>query len=254
MADSPPPPSSSSGPPKPPGLGRVDIVALGVASLAVGITVSAIMIDIGTPSGVVLLASFTAFSGSGELAYAAVILSGGSVAAAMVSALLVSSRFGLLAMSIANKWPMPVWERIAAMQISGEPAVAAAITAKDPATARRFYWQIALSMSVGWFTGTAAGVVLGNVIGDIRTIGLDAVFPAVLLGTVVSALRSRDTAVAAVLGGLVALVLVPIAPAGIPFLAAALAALVAAKVPSKPTNLAALLRSFRRRFRLEADT
>lgn len=216
------------------GLRPADIAALGAASLAVGVTVSAIMISIGTPSSVVMLATVTAFSGSGELAYAAVIQSGGSTAAALVSALLVSSRFGLLAMSVANKWPMSVWERIAAMQISGEPAVAAAITARTPALARKLYWQIAGSMAVGWVVGSAIGVAVGNVIGDTRAIGLDAVFPAVLLGTVAAALRSRDSAVTAVLGGVVAVVLVPIAPAGIPFLVAALASLVGAKVAAGP--------------------
>jgi predicted branched-subunit amino acid permease len=213
------------------------MAALAVATFAVGITVSAIMIDIGTPSAVVIIASLSAFSGSGELAYAAVILSGGSSVAGVVSALLVSSRFGLMAMSIANRWPMGVGERVVAMQISGEPAVAAAITAPDAATARRFYWQIALAMAVGWVVGSAVGVLVGNVIGDTKAIGLDAVFPAVLLGTVAAALRSRDTAVAAVLGAVLAVVLVPIAPAGVPFLAAALAALVAAKVPAGPIGL-----------------
>ena len=65
------------------GLRTADIVALGAASLAVGVTVSAIMVDIGTSGAVVMAATVTAFSGSGELAYAAVILSGGSTAAAL---------------------------------------------------------------------------------------------------------------------------------------------------------------------------
>ena len=221
----------------------MDIGALVAATFAVGVTVSTIMIDIGTPSAVVMLASLSAFSGSGELAYAAVISSGGSVIAGLVSALLVSSRFGLLAMSMANRWPMSFWERVAAMQISGEPAVAAAITAKDPVTARRLYWQIALAMAAGWVGGSAAGIIVGNVIGDTRAIGLDAVFPAVLLGTVAASLRSKDSAVAAVLGGLVAVILVPIVPAGIPFLVAALAAFVATRVPAGPLNLRSRWRS-----------
>ncbi len=219
------------------GLGPADLVALAAATMAVGVAVSAIMIDIGTSPAVVMLATVTAFSGSGELAFAAVILSGGSVAAGLVSALLVSSRFGLMAMSIANRWPMTVWERIAAMQISGEPAVAAAVTAGDPRTARRLYWQIAGAMGVGWVLGSAIGVAVGNVIGNTKSIGLDAVFPAVLLGTVAAALRSRDTAAAAVLGGVIAVVLVPFAPAGVPFLVAALAAIVASRVPAGPLGL-----------------
>lgn len=234
--------TAADGPPSGPvaGLRTADIVALGAASLAVGVTVSAVMVSIGTSAWVVMAASVTAFSGSGELAYAAVILSGGSSLAGLASALLVSSRFGLMAMSIAGRWPMGFGERVAAMQISGEPAVAAAITAPNPASARRLYWQIALSMAVGWVGGTAIGVLLGNVIGDTKAIGLDAVFPAVLLGTVATALRRRDTAVAAVGGALAGVLLVPIAPAGIPFLVAALAAFLAAPVSSKPIRWAAL--------------
>lgn len=215
-------------------LGRADVAALAAASMAVGVAVSAIMTDIGTSPAVVLAATVTAFSGSGELAYAAVIGSGGSVAAGLVSALLVSSRFGLMAMSIANRWPMSTWERIAAMQISGEPAVAAAVTAPNPASARRLYWQIALAMAVGWVLGSIIGVAVGNVIGNTKAIGLDAVFPAVLLGTVAASLRRRDTAATAVLGGIVAVVLVPVVPAGVPFLVAALAAVAALGVPSVP--------------------
>jgi len=120
------------------------------------------------------------------------------------------------------------------MQISGEPAVAAAVTARNPATARKLYWQIALAMMVGWVVGSAIGVAVGNVIGNTKTIGLDAVFPAVLLGTVMGALRSRDTAVTALLGAVVAVLLVPVAPAGVPFLVAALAAVVGVRVPGGP--------------------
>ena len=228
------------------GLGPADIGALCAATMAVGITVSAIMISIGTTPAVVMIAALTAFSGSGELAFASVILSGGTPAAGLVSALLVSSRFGLLAMSMANRWPMPVWEKIAARQFSGEPAGAAAITANNPTQARRLYWQIALAMVVGWLVGTGLGIPLGNVIGDIRRIGLDAVFPAVMMGTVAAALRKRDTAVAAVLGGVIAVLLVPVAPAGAPFLLAARAAVVASRVPSVPMDFGAKLRQFRK--------
>jgi predicted branched-subunit amino acid permease len=192
------------------------------------------MIDIGTPGPVVMLAAIAAFSGSGELAFAAVIQSGGGTVPALASALLVSARFGLLAMSIAQRWAMSVWEKLTAMVISGEPAVAAAISAPDPAAARRRYWQFAIPMCTGWFIGSAAGIGLGNIIGDTSRIGLDAVFPAVLVSTVIGAMKSRDTAVAAVGGALVALVLTPIAPPGLPFLLATAAALVALRVSPGP--------------------
>jgi len=215
-------------------IGWPDRLALIGASVAVGITVSAVMIDIGTPGPVVMLAAFAAFSGSGELAFAAVILGGGGVVPAVASALLVSARFGLLAMSIAHRWPMRTWERIAAMQISGEPAVAVAITAPDARSARRRYWQTALPMGAGWAVGSALGILLGNVIGDTARIGLDAVFPAVLVGSVIGAVRRRDTAVAGLGGALIALALTPVAPAGLPFLLSTAAAVVAARVAPSP--------------------
>src|SRR5690242_11069916 len=89
-----------------------DLAALLLASVAIGIAVSAIMTDVGTSGPVVMGASALAYSGTGELAYASVIASGGGLAPASVAALLVSSRFGLLAMSMRNRWPAPLWERI----------------------------------------------------------------------------------------------------------------------------------------------
>ncbi len=215
-------------------LGWTDRIALVGAAFAVGLTVSAVMIDVGTSGPVVMLAAIAAFSGSGELAFAAVIQSGGGMVPALASALLVSARFGLLAMSIAQRWTMSVWEKLTAMVISGEPAVAAAISAPDPASARRRYWQYAIPMCAGWLIGTAAGIGLGNIIGDTSRIGLDAVFPAVLVGTVIGAMKSRDTAVAALGGALIAVGLTPIAPAGLPFLLSTFAALAAAKVAPGP--------------------
>lgn len=210
-----------------------DLAALAVASIAVGIAVSAIMSGIGTSDAVIMAAAVLAFSGTGELAYASVIASGGGLVPAVVSALLVSSRFGLLAMSMAKRWPAPWWERAALAHITGEAQVAAALVAPDPPAARRAYWQVALAMSGGWVIGSGLGLLLGNVIGNTRAIGLDAVFPASLIAVVVSALRRRDTAAAAGLGAVIALVLTPFTPGGVPILAASAASIVALAVPAQ---------------------
>jgi predicted branched-subunit amino acid permease len=75
------------------------------------------------------------------------------------------------------------------------------------------------------------GLLLGNIVGDTRQIGLDVVFPASFIGTVVSGLRRRDSAVAVGGGLTAALGLSPFLPAGLPILIAALTALVAVLVP-----------------------
>jgi predicted branched-subunit amino acid permease len=79
---------------------------------------------------------------------------------------------------------------------------------------------------VGWVAGTALGTVSGDLLGDIERWGLDAVFPAFFVALLVTEVRTSTGAVAAALGGLIALALVPIAPPGVPVLAATAAAVV----------------------------
>jgi predicted branched-subunit amino acid permease len=79
---------------------------------------------------------------------------------------------------------------------------------------------------VGWVGGTVAGALGGNVLGDAQALGLDAIYPAFFLSLLIKELGDRRSRVVALLGGVIALALVPIAPAGVPVLAASLAALV----------------------------
>lgn len=220
------------------GLRKVDLAALALASVAIGIAVSPIMVEVGTPSWVVMGACLLTYSGTGELAYASVIASGGSLGPALAASLLVSSRFGLLAMSMMDRWPMGTGERIWVAHFASEPSVAAAIEAgaQGPRHARKVYWQMCTWLAAGWIIGSAIGLVVGNVVGDIRTYGLDAIFPASFVGTVVTAFRRPDTAVAAGLGATAALAFTPLLPAGLPVLLAALAAVVAVLVPARPAR------------------
>lgn len=218
------------------GLSTVDLAALALASVAIGVAVSPIMVEVGTPGWVVMAACALTYSGTGELAYASVIASGGSLGPALLAALLVSSRFGLLAMSMMGRWPAGVWERVGIAHFASEPSVAAAIEAgaRGPGHARRVYWQMCVWLAGGWVAGSALGLVIGNAVGDIRTIGLDAVFPASFVGALVTALRRQDTAVAALAGAAAALVFTPVLPAGVPVLIASLAAPLALLAPARP--------------------
>lgn len=230
-----PPLDTPPSPEAPRGFSNVDIAAVVLTFAAIGVAVSPIMVEVGTSALVVMAACSLAFAGTGELAYASVIASGGGLGPALAASLLVSSRFSLLAMSMTNRWNAPIWERIGVAHFATEPSVAAAIEASPhgPAAARRAYWQLTIWMGVGWVGGSALGLLLGNVVGDIRVIGLDAVFPASIVGAVVNAFRRQDTAVAAILGGAGALALTPFLPAGVPVLLVALAAPVALAFPSR---------------------
>lgn len=217
------------------GFRTVDLAALMFASIAIGIAVSVIMTDVGTSPWVVMAACTFAYSGTGELAYASVLASGGGLVPAAVAALLVSSRFGLLATSMMGRWPASLPERIGIAHVASEPAVAAALEAapRGPGAARRAFWQLAVWMSVGWIVGSGLGLILGNVVGDTKRFGLDAVFPASFVGALVTAFRRQDTAVAVVAGALAALALTPFMPAGGPILVASAAAPLALLLPPR---------------------
>ena len=63
-------------------------------------------------------------------------------------------------------------------------------------------------------------------IGEPGRFGLDAVFPTFFLGLLITELADRRRRVAALLGGGIALALVPFTPAGVPVLVAAAAAII----------------------------
>ena len=221
---------------RPGGFKPLDLGALLFASTAIGVAVTSIMQDVGTSGWVIMAGCMFAFSGTGEVAYASVIATGGGMTPALVAAMLVSSRFGLLAMSMTGRWKAPWWERIGVAHFASEVAVAAAIdnAPNGERAARRAFWQLALCTSAGWVIGSALGLGLGDIVGDTKRIGLDAVFPASFVGAVVNGLRRQDSAVAVVLGAVAAMALTPVLPSGVPVLIAAGASLVALAAPSRP--------------------
>jgi predicted branched-subunit amino acid permease len=88
---------------------------------------------------------------------------------------------------------------------------------------------------VCWNIGTAVGAIAGDAIGDPEAFGLDAAFPAGFVALAVPHLRTRAGRVAAVAGAVIALVLIPVAPAGVPIVAAAAGVLPAMLfLPRKP--------------------
>jgi predicted branched-subunit amino acid permease len=70
------------------------------------------------------------------------------------------------------------------------------------------------------------GVVGGETLGDPKSLGLDAAFPALFLGLLVGQVQHRTALVASLLGAAIAVALVPVAPAGVPIVAASVATLI----------------------------
>jgi predicted branched-subunit amino acid permease len=84
---------------------------------------------------------------------------------------------------------------------------------------------------VAWIAGTAIGVLGGRALGDPDKLGLDAAFPALFLALLLPQIPSRRGLVAATTGAVIALALTPVAPPGVPILAAATACLLGVRRP-----------------------
>src|SRR5205823_8123182 len=101
---------------------------------------------------------------------------------------------------------------------------------------RRTLLVTGLVLYLAWVAGTTMGVFGGSVLGDPSELGLDAAFPALFLALLVPQLRgrrARRSSSAAALGGVIALVLLPFTPPGIPIVAASAACLLGLRARSR---------------------
>ncbi len=171
-----------------------------------------------------MLMSLLVFAGSAQFSALAVLVAGGSPAAAVGAGVLMNSRFLPMGIGLAPSLPGGPVRRF----LQGQTVVDSswAVAARPDGTFDRWLlFGTSLPQFVTWQTGTLVGLLAGDAIGDLDRWGLDAVYPAFFVAILVPELRDRTRAGVAVAGGLIALALVPVAPPGVPILAAALAAL-----------------------------
>jgi 4-azaleucine resistance transporter AzlC len=196
----------------------------GVAGAVVALSFGVVAQGAGLSPLAAIAMSAIVFAGSAQFTAISILAAGGSVGAAVLAAALVNSRFLPMGAALGPSLPGgPLWRAA-----QGQTVVDAswAIAARGDGTFDR--WLLFGSTApqyVGWVGGTAVGALGGNVLGDPETLGLDAVYPAFFLALLLHELGDRRSRVVAALGGLIALGLIPFAPAGVPVLAASVAAL-----------------------------
>jgi len=191
---------------------------MAITFFSLGVTVQVLLIDAGASSLRAVTASVVIFSATSQFAYLAVRDAGGGDWAAIAAGWIVATRFGILAVSLTPRLPEGFLRRASAAVMAFDPNVAVAVQQPTPKTVEREFWRTSAAMFLGWFLGIAAGTVLGNILGDTQRFGLDAIFPAAMLAIIGNLLRKREGMIAAVVGGLICLALLPIAPAGLPII------------------------------------
>jgi 4-azaleucine resistance transporter AzlC len=200
------------------------IAPIGVASFAFALSFGVLARAAGMGSAAPIVMSATTFGGSAQFAVASVLDAGGAAAAAIVAAAMLNARYIPIGISVASSFEGPAWRRLLQAQLIVDESWAVALKRRGGFDVRVLLGAGAL-LYVTWMSGTVVGVLIGNAIGDADKLGLDAAFPALFLALLVPQIKGRLELEAALLGGGIALVLIPFTPAGVPIIAGAAACL-----------------------------
>ena len=199
------------------------IAPITVAALAFGVSFG--LLARAAHMGVVapIVMSATTFAGSAQFAVASIFQNGGTVAAAIVAAVLLNARYAPIGITVASGFDAPLPLRVLQAQLIVDESWAVATRG------RRFDVRVLVGagalLFVGWVGGTTLGVLAGDLLGDPKRAGLDAAFPALFLAILAPWLSTRRALAAAALAGTIAFTLIPFTAPGVPIIAAGAACL-----------------------------
>jgi predicted branched-subunit amino acid permease len=216
-----------------------DSLGVGIAVGGYGVAFGAASVAAGFTPAQSSVSSLLTFTGGSQFAIAGVIAGGGTAAAALGSGFLLGARNTLYAVRLQSLLDARGWMRPIAALLTIDESTAMALGQSQPRLSRLAFWWTAGAVYLFWNIATLVGALGAQALGDPKRFGLDAAVPAAFLALVAPRLRAgalpRRVALA---GGLIAVLLIPLTPPGVPVLAACAALVVATD--------ARVLRSLRR--------
>ncbi|MEO1064532.1 MAG: AzlC family ABC transporter permease [Actinomycetota bacterium] len=220
---------SSNGPARAPADDRIrnellrQALSISLAVAPFGVVFGVACAEAGLSPAVALGYSTLVFAGSAQFAAVDVLGDGGTVAAAVTAGVLLNLRSLAFGVAMAPALTGPVWRRALLSQLIIDESTAVG-TARPEIRWRRYGFLAAgLGVFALWNAATLVGVTAFSSSGDlIERTGLDAAAPAAFLALLWPRLAGAPQRAVAVAGSLLALALVPIAPAGVPIVAAVL--------------------------------
>jgi len=204
-------------------------LSVGVATGAYGLSFGALATAADLTVAQTCALSVLLFSGGSQFALVGVLGGGDSALSGSASAVLLGTRNMLYGARLAPLLRQSGIRRLVGAQlvIDESTAVALASESHGERAGRLGFWATGLAVFVLWNLATLVGAIAGQAIGDPRDLGLDAAVPAAFLALLAPRLRGRPVWLTALLGAAVAVAMVPVVPAGVPVLVAAMVAVVA---------------------------
>ncbi len=202
-------------------LGGDVIKAIALVCLAdgiVGLSYGSLATASDFPLWVPMALSLLVLAGASEFLFISIVAGGGSPFAAAAAGLLVNARHLPFGMTVKGLMGKHRATQLLGCHIMNDESVVFGVSQNGHAQSRAAYWLCGLGIALCWPLGVLIGGTLGKIIPDIKVIGLDAVFPAILLALTVSALKKHQTRRRALTGMAISLAAVPLVATGLPVL------------------------------------
>ena len=178
-----------------------------------------------------IVMSIIVFSGAAQFGALAVLGANGSTGAAIAAGTLLNARYLAMGLALAPSLRGRIATRVVLALSTVDSAWA--LASRGDGTFDPWYMAGAsFPQYVGWVLGTIVGVLIGGALGDPKTYGLDALFPAFFVALLYEEVQGRRKLAAACGGAAIALALTPLLPPGLPILIAAAAAVAASRLRS----------------------
>jgi len=198
-------------------------LSVGLATGLYGVSFGAIGAAAGMTVPAVMLLSLLMFSGASQFAFVGIVAAGGAPITAISSAWLMGVRNSFYALRLSSIIsPRGLW-RLLAAQLSIDESNAVSAAQNGPTNQKLGFWLTGAAVFIFWNTATLLGALAGNLIGSVEAWGLDGAAAAAFLGLLWP--RLKNNLPLAAVGALVALIAIPLTPAGVPVLLAASVAL-----------------------------
>lgn len=172
--------------------------------------------------------SLLVFTGASQFALVGVVGAGGAAASAALASLAVGSRNAFYGLRLAPLLEVRGWRRLAAAQLTIDESTAVAISQSTKPLSRIGFWTTGIAVFICWNSATVIGALAVDQISDPKVIGLDAAVGAAFLALLWPQLTTTSARVVGAVAAVLALVLTPLFPPGIPVLAAAAVGVAAA--------------------------
>ncbi|MEW2139454.1 AzlC family ABC transporter permease [Streptomyces sp. NPDC005409] len=195
-------------------------VAVGLSGFAFGVTAAGA--GISTLQACVL--SLLVFTGASQFALVGALAAGGNPFTAAAGAFFLGTRNAFYGLRLSQLLALPRAVRPLAAHWVIDETTAVALAQDGRRSARLGFAVTGLSLYVLWNLTTLLGALGAEAIGDTRAWGLDAAGPAVFLALLAPMLKTSTERAVAALALVLGLGFLPVLPAGVPVLTAALAA------------------------------